>query len=60
MTSHPFVGDMIDSGRRESVDTFNTAAINRTLAPIGERLPEGMVAGRRAIRHAGDQLGAGL
>lgn len=58
MTSHPFVGDMIDAGRRKSIDTFGTATINRSLAPIGEKLPEGMGAGRRAVRWAGDKLGA--
>lgn len=55
-TSLPFVGDAIQAGRARSVETFNTAAINRALEPIGEALPKDTPFGRRAIRYAGDQL----
>lgn len=37
----PVVGDMIRSGRRRSIETFNDAAFNEALAPIGANLPKG-------------------
>lgn len=55
-TSIPFLGDMIKGAQRRSVETFNAAAINRSLAPIGEKLPAGMT-GNKAIEYAYDKLG---
>lgn len=57
-TSLPLVGDKIVSDRVRTNQQFNAAAINRALEPIGESLPAGLQAGRRAIRHAGDRLSA--
>lgn len=56
-TSIPILGDAIAAAQRRSIDTFNRAAINRTLEPIGQRLPRNLVAGREAIAHAGDRIG---
>jgi len=52
----PFVGDAITRDRGRSIRTFDTAAINRSLSPIGQSLPEGTTSGRRAIKYAGDKL----
>lgn len=57
-SSLPFVGDAITRDRVRSVESFNTAAINRALTPLGEKLPNNLKAGRRAIRYAGDKLSA--
>lgn len=54
-TSIPFVGDMIKSRQRDAVEWFNRAAINRSLAPIGEKLPDGVV-GHEAIQIADSKL----
>jgi hypothetical protein len=51
-TSLPIVGDAIKSAQRKGVTTFNRAAINRSLEPIGEKLPKGLDAGNEAIGHA--------
>lgn len=49
LTSVPFLGDAIRNAQRRSVATFNTAAMNRALEPIGEKLPPGVAAGHDAI-----------
>ena len=53
MTSIPIMGDMISRARRNAVEQFNNAAINRTVQPIGESV-EGI--GSQAVRDAGDKL----
>jgi len=57
-SSLPGVGDMITADRVAANQSFNAAAINRALEPIGAKLPDGVQAGRRAIRFAGDTLSA--
>ena len=52
----PFVGDVIQSAQRRSLESFGTAAMNRALAPIGEKLPAGLK-GNDAIAHVQDTLG---
>jgi hypothetical protein len=42
---------------RRSIKTFNRAAINRSLRPIGQELPRNLVAGRDAVAFAGDRIG---
>jgi hypothetical protein len=54
-TSIPGVGDMIRNARVRGIQDFNTAAINRALAPIGKQVPAGLT-GRDAIDHAADAL----
>jgi hypothetical protein len=51
----PFIGDIVKNAQRESLNSFNAAAVNRALAPIGESLPRGVV-GQDAIALAGDKL----
>lgn len=50
-TSIPLVGDMIKGAQNRSTQTFNRAALNRALAPIGQTLPAGMPMGRDAVDH---------
>jgi len=54
--SVPVLGAMMKGAHERSVQQFNNAAINRSLAPIGMKLPKGMV-GREAIEFAETQLG---
>lgn len=56
-SSIPIVGAPIAAARERSVETFNRAAINRSLSPIGERLPRGVNAGYGAVEQAQEALG---
>jgi hypothetical protein len=51
LTSTPALGDMIRNAQRTSLESMNTAAINRSLDPIGASVPNGM-AGRDAVGFA--------
>jgi hypothetical protein len=51
LTSVPVLGDLIKNAQRRSFEDLNTAAINRSVAPIGQSLPAG-VSGREAIAYA--------
>lgn len=51
----PIAGAAISGARNRSVETFNRAAINRALAPIGESLPTNL----RAFTRPGRQNEAG-
>lgn len=57
LTSVPLVGDAIRAGQRRAVEDLNRAAVNRSLEPIGVRLPRGL-RGREAVEFAEDQLSA--
>lgn len=39
--SLPLTGDIIQAARNQGIDTFNRAATNKVLAPIGAAVPEG-------------------
>jgi hypothetical protein len=54
--SIPFVGDVIKSAQRRGIESFGTAAMNRALAPIGKKLPQGLK-GNDAIVHVEDTIG---
>jgi hypothetical protein len=49
LTSVPVLGSAISSGQQRANEQFNQAAWNRALAPLGEKLPNGMV-GREAAQ----------
>ena len=55
LSSLPLVGDMINSARARGVASFNRAAINSALEPVGEELSPGLV-GRDAIAEAQQKL----
>lgn len=57
-TSVPILGPAITGARKRGLESFNRAAVNRALKPIGETLPEGVAAGTDAVKHAGDRLSA--
>lgn len=56
LTSIPFAGDTIKEAQKRSVASFNKTAINRSLAPIGEKLPESVAAGNDALEYAANKL----
>ena len=56
LTSVPVVGPMIQGARRSGIESFDHAAINRALAPIGEKLPSSVSAGHPAIEYAESKL----
>lgn len=58
LTGFPIVGDAIQGARDRGNATFNAAAINRALKPIGDKLDRGLQSGRDAIAQAGDKLSA--
>lgn len=55
LTSIPLLGDAIRMGQRRAVSEFDRAAINRVLAPIGDKLPKDRI-GNAAVKYAGDKL----
>lgn len=56
--SIPIVGDMVRSAQSYANDTFNRAAINRALKPVGDALPDGLMSGYDAIDYAQKKLSA--
>jgi len=56
LTSVPIVGDAIKGAQGRAVADLNRAAIERSLTPIGAKMPKGMT-GRDAIEFAGETLG---
>lgn len=56
LTSLPLVGDMITGAQRRSVEDFNRAAINRSLAPINAQLARDVPAGHQAVDLAHQEL----
>lgn len=58
LTSLPVVGDAIASARRGAAGDLDRAAMNRALAPINQRLPEGLT-GREAVQHVEDTISRG-
>jgi hypothetical protein len=54
-SSIPFVGDMIKGAQRRSLESFNTSAINRSLAPIGQQVPDGLT-GHAAVGYADNAI----
>lgn len=55
LTSIPVIGDFIKSAQGRAVEQLNTAAFNRALTPIGQRLPANTT-GREAVQFVSDSL----
>jgi hypothetical protein len=55
LTSLPLAGDMINAARARGIASFNRAAVNSALEPVGEALSPGLV-GRDAIAEAQQKL----
>lgn len=56
--SVPFAGDIISSARKDVVDSFNLATIDRALAVVGQKLDEGTAAGHKAVEQLGEKTSA--
>lgn len=57
-TSIPVIGDSIRGARVRGLESFNRAALDRSLAPIGATLPQGVAVGRDGLREAEQAIGA--
>ncbi|MCO4879064.1 transglycosylase SLT domain-containing protein [Paraburkholderia caribensis] len=57
LTSIPFVGDLIRSGRNQAIGDFNRAIGNDALAPIGETVPANVAAGSEMNQFVADRIG---
>lgn len=53
----PFVGGGVKAAQGRAVDSFNTAAVNRVLKPLGETVPAGVHAGNDAVAYAQQRVG---
>lgn len=49
LTSFPILGDMIQGARGRGMASFNIAALNRVLKPLGDSLPKDAAPGHEAI-----------
>lgn len=56
MMSRPVVGDTIAAGRQATQATFNTAAVNRALQPLGKKVPTVVKPGNDSIAYAKDEI----
>lgn len=56
-TSIPIVGDAIKAARRRSFESFDVAALNQALRPLGVALPKKMKAGGAAVEHVAEKIG---
>jgi len=52
----PIAGGAVRAAQERGVQDLNTAAINRALRPIGQRLPPQLKSGTDAVAFAGDRL----
>lgn len=55
-TSLPVIGDAIKAAQRRGIESFDAAAINRALKPIGKVLPKDLK-GQQAVKFAEEALG---
>lgn len=56
-TSIPFVGDVVRSAQRRSVESFNRATANEVLKPLGQAVPDNAPVGRELIADVGRRIG---
>lgn len=54
--SIPIVGGSVRAAQERGVQDLNTAAINRALRPIGDKLPRDLPSGNDAVAYAGNKL----
>lgn len=57
MMSRPIVGGAIAAGRQKTQATFNTAAVDEALAPLGIKVPSAVRPGHDAIDYAKGEIG---
>lgn len=58
LTSVPLVGDIIKNAQQRSVQSFNRAAYDNALAPIGQTLPRDTAVGSDAVSAVRDRIGS--
>ena len=56
LMSKPIVGDAIAADRQATIQTFNKAAVNKALAPLGVKVPDDVAAGFDAVGYAHDAV----
>lgn len=54
----PLTGDLIKRARDQSIHDWNTATLNKALAPIGEKITGNLKSGYEAVAETGDKLSA--
>jgi hypothetical protein len=57
LTSVPVLGDMIKNGQQRSVQSFNRAAYDSALAPIGQEIPANVGTGSAGVDYVRKQIG---
>jgi len=57
LTSIPVLGDMIKNGQQRSVQSFNRAAYDSALAPIGQEIPASVGTGSAGVDYVRKQIG---
>ncbi len=55
-TTLPIAGGRIDQGRQRSIETFNRAAANRALKPIGKTVPDSKAPGNDVVKFVEEEL----
>lgn len=56
LVSRPVVGDAVVAGRQATQRTFNTAAVNEVLKPLGKKVPSAVRPGNDAVAYAKDEI----
>lgn len=59
LTSKPVVGDRVAADRRATLETMNTAVVNRIIAPLDDKLPATVRPGHDAVAYAKTAIDAG-
>jgi len=54
----PFAGDVMAAQQRQGVKQFSRATVDKTLAPIGAKLPSDIPAGTKAVDYASKKIGS--
>ena len=54
--SYPFAGQLVRNARDQTGKEFQVGAANRALAPIGEKVDKGIVAGPELVTHVEDKI----
>lgn len=57
LTSVPVLGDFIKNAQQRSVQSFNRAAYNAALEPIGEEVPKSVGVGSNAVAYVRQKIG---
>jgi hypothetical protein len=52
----PIIGDVVDHAHDRAVQSFNVAAYNRALQPLGKSFPKGVKVGHEGVAHVQEQF----